>query len=87
MLNPKLEVADGLMQIDRKMDAADIIHEIETLPEDEKGKVIDFVQHLAQQKFEEEQIRIAEERLDAYDKGLEEGIPCEEARKLIEQDD
>lgn len=68
------------------MNAADIIHEIEALPEDEKGKVIDFVQHLARQKFEEEQIRIAVQRLDDYDKGIEEGLPYEEARRLIEQE-
>ena len=67
------------------MDAADIIHEIETLPEEEKGKVIDFVQHLAQQNFEEEQIRIAEERLDAFDKGLEEGIPHNEAMRQLRE--
>ena len=75
------------MQIDPHMNAADIIHEIETLPEDEKGKVIDFVSHLAQKRYEEEQIRIAVERLDAYDKGLEEGVSYEEARRLIEQED
>jgi len=74
------------MQIDPQMNAADVIHEIESMPEDEKGKVIDFVQHLAQQKFEEEQIRIAVQRLDDYDKGLEEGVPYEEARRLIEQE-
>lgn len=69
------------------MDAADIIHEIEILPEEEKGKVIDFVSHLAQKRFEDEQIRIACERLDDYDKGLEEGVPFEEARRLIERED
>lgn len=68
------------------MNATDIIHEIEAMPEDEKGKVIDFVQHLAQQKFEEEQIRIAVQRLDDHDNGLEEGVPYEEARRLIERE-
>jgi len=74
------------MQIDRIMNAADVIHEIESMPEEEVGKVIDFVQHLAQQKFEQEQIRIAVQRLDDYDKGLEEGVTYEEARRLIEQE-
>lgn len=32
--------------------------------DDEKGKVIDFVQHLGAQGFEEEQVRIAEKRLE-----------------------
>ncbi|MDQ8201064.1 hypothetical protein QEH56_23055 [Pelagicoccus enzymogenes] len=67
------------------MDAADIIHEIEILPKEEKGKVIDFVQHLAQQQFEEEQIRIAEKRLEDYDKGLEKAIPHEEAMRLLRE--
>lgn len=86
-LNPRLEETDRIMEIGRNMNAADIIHEIETLPEDEKGKVIDFVQRLAERKFEEEQIRIAVQRLEDYDKGLEEGVPYEEARRLIEQED
>ena len=68
------------------MNAAEIIREIEAMPEEERGKVIDFVQHLAQQKVEEDQIRIAVERLDDYDAGLEEGVPYEEARRLIERE-
>ncbi|MBK1879058.1 hypothetical protein [Pelagicoccus mobilis] len=67
------------------MDAADIIREIEALPEEEKRKVMDFVLCLAQQRFEEAQIRIACERLDDYDKGLEEGIPHEEAMRLLRE--
>jgi len=67
------------------MDAADIIHEIEILPEEEKGKVIDFVQLLAQQQFEEEQIRIAEKRLEDYDKGLEKAIPHEDVIRLLRE--
>lgn len=68
------------------MNAAEIIHEIETLPANEQGKVIDFVSHFAQKRFEEEQIRIAVQRLDDYDNGLEEGVPYEEARRLIEEE-
>tara|TARA_B110000037_G_C16767849_1_gene362075 strand:+ start:65 stop:214 length:150 start_codon:yes stop_codon:yes gene_type:complete len=49
--------------------------------------VIDFVSHLAQKQFEEEQVRIAVQRLDDYDNGLEEGVPYEEARRLIEEKD
>ena len=45
-LNRRLEKADIIMQVVRSMNAAEIIHEIETLPEGEKGKVIDFVRHL-----------------------------------------
>lgn len=84
-LNCRLEETDNMMQIDPQMNAADIITEIEAMPEDEKGKVIDFVQHIAQEKFEEEQIRIAVQRLEDYDNGHEEGVPYEEARRLIEQ--
>lgn len=67
------------------MDAADFIHKIEPLPANEKGKVIDFVQHLAQQQFGEEQIRIAEKRLEDYDKGLEKAIPHEQAMRLLRE--
>lgn len=69
------------------MKAAEIIHEIEAMPEDEKEKVIDFVQNIAQEKFEAEQIRIAVQRLEDFDNGHEEGVPYEEARRLIEQKD
>jgi hypothetical protein len=69
------------------MKAAEIIHEIEAMPEDEKDKVIDFVQNIAQEKFEAEQIRIAVQHLEDFDKGQEEGVPYEEARKLIEEKD
>ena len=48
--------------------------------------MIHFIRHIAQAKFEEEQIRIAEKRLDDYDKGLEEAIPHEEAMRLLRED-
>lgn len=82
----RLEETDRIMQIDLQMNAADIIHEIQAMSEDEKGKVIHFIRHIAQAKFEEEQIRIAEKRLDDYDKGLEEAIPHEEAMRLLRED-
>ncbi len=65
------------------MNAVEVINEIETMPDEEKGKVIDFVRHLAEKQYEEEQIRIAEKRLEDYDKGLEEAIPHEEAMRLL----
>lgn len=71
------------MQVTPEMDAAEIIHEISRHPEKEKGKVLDFVQHIAQERFEAEQTRIAVQRLDDYDKGLEEAIPHEEAIRLL----
>jgi len=33
------------------MDAAEIIKEIERLPEDERGKVVDFMRHLPNKKI------------------------------------
>ncbi len=36
------------------MNAAEVINEIEAMPEEEKGKVIDFVRHLAEKQYEEE---------------------------------
>ena len=65
------------------MNAADIINEIEMMPEEEKGKVIDFVRHLAEKQYEEEQIRIAEKRLEGFDKGSEEAISHEKAMRLL----
>jgi len=65
------------------LNAVEVINEIEAMPEEEKGKVIDFVRHLAEKQYEEEQIRIAEKRLEDYDKGLENAIPHEEAMRLL----
>jgi len=45
-LNRRLEQTDIMMQVVRIMNAVEIINEIEALPEEEKGKVIDFVRHL-----------------------------------------
>lgn len=42
----KLEETDRILQIVRIMNAAEIIEEISRLPEEERGKVIDFVYHL-----------------------------------------
>jgi len=67
------------------MNAAQIIREIETLPSEERGKVIDFVHHLAQSQFDEEQIRIAEQRLVDFDKGLEEAVPHDEAMRMLRE--
>jgi hypothetical protein len=40
------------------MNAAEIIHEISRLPEEEKGKVVDFVRHL--KEGSDEQTRFAD---------------------------
>ena len=44
------------------MNAVELIDQIESLPLSERNKVIDFVRHLEQKQFEDEQIKIAIER-------------------------
>lgn len=48
------------------MNAAEVIRQINALPKEEQGQVIDFVQILASELYEAEQVQIAIERVDAH---------------------
>ena len=65
------------------MDAAEVIHQIESLPPDEVDKVINFMDHFKLKRYEDEQVKIAIQRLDDLENGLDEEIPHEEAMKQI----
>ncbi|MBC2605481.1 hypothetical protein [Pelagicoccus albus] len=65
------------------MNADHIIQEIVNLPAEERRKVIDFVRNLVGQQFEEEQIKIAQKRIEEYDMGLEKAVHHEEAIRLL----
>ncbi len=74
------------MQIESSMNAAEIIQKIEAMPDDEKGKVIEFIRQLAQEKYNEEQIQIASQRLDDFENGVQEAIPHEDAMRRLRGD-
>ena len=74
-----------MMHTNPNMKASEVIYEIEAMPEEEKGKVIDFLHNLEAQRFEEEQVRVAEKRLEDYENGIEEAIPHEEAMRRLRE--
>ncbi len=61
------------------MNVAEIIREIESLPEEDKDRVADFFSH----RFEQRQVEIALKRLEDYDRGVEKAIPHEQAMKRL----
>jgi uncharacterized protein involved in exopolysaccharide biosynthesis len=66
-----------------QMNALQVIDEIKSLSDNEKNKVIDFVKVLEQQRYDDEQIRIALARLDDFENGLDEDVSHEEAMKIL----
>lgn len=67
------------------MNAAKVIEEIDALPADEQSKVIAHLHHVQEERFHEEQVRIAEQRLEDLDNGLTTTVSHEEAMRLISQ--
>ena len=65
------------------MNAIEVIDQIQSLPLDERSKVIDFVRHLEQKQFEDEQIKIAIERDREMDENPSQCVSHEEAMKQI----
>lgn len=68
------------------MDAAKVIEEIDALSADEQSKVIAHLHHVQEERFHQEQVRIAEKRLEDLDNGLTGTVSHEEAMRVISQD-
>lgn len=68
------------------MNAAQVIEEIDALPAKEQEKVIVHVHQLQESQYHEEQVRIAEKRLEDLENGLEETVSHEEAMRTIIED-
>ena len=65
------------------MNAAQVIQEIDSLPDQDQGEVIAHVRRLEEARFHQEQVDIAVQRLQDLEDGLEEEVPHEEAMKLL----
>tara|TARA_B110000003_G_scaffold228268_1_gene229766 strand:- start:1022 stop:1231 length:210 start_codon:yes stop_codon:yes gene_type:complete len=65
------------------MNAAEIIQEIDSMTEQDQGEVIAHVRQLEKTRYHQEQIKIAVQRLQDLEDGLEEEVPHEEAMKLL----
>ena len=67
------------------MNAAQVIQEIDSLPTEEQSKVMAHLHHLQEERFHEEQVKIAEQRLEDLKNGLEETVSHEEAMYMIRE--
>lgn len=67
------------------VNAVEVISQIEGLPAEEQGKVIDYVRHLEQKRFEDEQVGIALQRLEDLEQGRDEEVPHDEAMRQLRQ--
>ena len=67
------------------MNTAQVIQEIDALPTEEQYKVMAHLRHLQEERFHEEQVKIAEQRLEDLKNGLEETVSHEEAMSMIRE--
>jgi hypothetical protein len=67
------------------MNAAQVIQEIDALPTEEQSKVMSHLRHLQEERFHEEHVKVAEQRLEDLENGLEETVSHEEAMRMIRE--
>jgi len=67
------------------MNAAQVIEEIDALPVEEQSKVIVHLHQVQEKRFHEEQVQIAEQRLDDLDNGLTSTVSHDEAMRMIRE--
>ncbi|MFP4203343.1 MAG: hypothetical protein ACLFS4_03315 [Opitutales bacterium] len=67
----------------RSMNAAQIIHEIDSMDERERRDVIAYLRRQEEDRFHQEQVKIAAQRLKDLDDGLEEEVSYEETMTLL----
>lgn len=65
------------------MNAAQIIHEIDSLAKEDQSEVIAHLRKLEQDRYHQEQVNVAVQRLKDLRDGLEEETPYEEAIELL----
>ena len=65
------------------MNAAQVIQEIDSMTEQDQGEVIAHLRQLEEDRYHQEQVKIAAQRLQDLEDGLEEEVPYEEAMELL----
>ncbi len=65
------------------MNAAQVIEEIDALTAEEQSKVIAHLHQVQEERFHQEQVRIAEQRLEDLDNGLTGTVSHDEALRMI----
>jgi len=67
------------------VNAAQVIEEIDALPVEEQSKVIAHLNQVQEARFHEEQVRIAEKRLEDLENGLTGTVSHDEAMRMIRE--
>jgi hypothetical protein len=65
------------------MNAAQVIQEIDSMTEQDQGEVIAHLRRMEEDRYHQEQVKIAAQRLQDLEDGLEEEVPYEEAMELL----
>ena len=65
------------------MNAAQVIQEIDSMTEQDQGEVIAHLRQLEEARYHQEQVKIAAQRLQDLEDGLEEEVPYAEAIELL----
>ena len=65
------------------MNAAQIIQEIGSMNEQDQGQVIAHLRQLEEDRYHQGQVKIAAQRLQDLEDGLEEEVPYAEAMDLL----
>ncbi len=65
------------------MNAAQVIREIDSMTEQDQGEVIAHLRRLEESRYHREQVKVAAQRLQDLEDGLEEEVPYAEAMELL----
>lgn len=65
------------------MNVAQVIQKIDSMNEQDQGKVIAHLRQMEENRYHQEQVKIATERLQDLEDGLEEEVPYAEAMELL----
>jgi hypothetical protein len=65
------------------MNTAQVIQKIDSMNEQDQGEVIAHLRQMKENRYHQEQIKIADQRLQDLEDGLEEEVPYAKAMELL----
>ena len=67
------------------MNAVQIIEEIDAMPVEEQSKVVAHILSRVEERYHQEQVKIAELRLEELEKGLTSTVPDSEVKRMLSE--
>ena len=67
------------------MNAVQIIEEIDAMPVEEQSKVVAHILSREEERYHQEQVKIAELRLEELEKGLTSTVPDSEVKRMLSE--